>query len=418
MRQLFYFTSSFPYGLGERWKANELDVLCSHFSRIFLLPFSYAGNFDKPVTLPGNATSFLPLQKNSSNAKKHILKMVLSPRLGYYLKEAFSKKVLKKRKWLIGWAVACIQTEICLRSIQFKTAIQNASKEDIWYFYWGFEWAYVIPFLEKKGFKNIFFRVHGPDLYEERDGNSGYIPFRQPLFELSKAVIVLSQQSKDYVVTKGCSPEKILISPLGTVTMGKPSLVVNKMLELVSCSRIVEVKRLWLIAKALWFADIPVRWTHIGHGPLYPQLQQEVRGLPSNVTVKFTGQLSPLEVRDYYCDNFFDLFLNVSSSEGMPVAIMEAFAAGIPVMATAVGGVPEMIDENNGVLLKEDITAEELWQKIKQFQLYPQEVKLAKRLAAFSTYEKKYQAYENADRLAKQLIARLNEFETRPHSLR
>jgi colanic acid/amylovoran biosynthesis glycosyltransferase len=411
MKQLFYFTSSFPYGLGERWKANELEVLCHHFSTIFLLPFSYADNFGKPEIVPDNTTVFLPLQKNSSNAKRHFLKMVLSPHLGYYLKEAFSKKVFKKRKWLIGWAVACIQTEICLRSMQFKTAIQKASMEDTWYFYWGFEWAYVIPFLEKKGFKNIFFRVHGPDLYEERDGNTSYIPFRQPLFQLSNAVIVLSQQAQEYLVSKGCPQEKILISPLGTVTTGKSTFEYNGILELVSCSRIVDVKRLGLIAKALQFADIPVRWTHIGYGPLYPKLQQEVRGLPSNVEVNFKGQLSPLEVLNFYRDNFFDLFLNVSSSEGMPVAIMEAFAAGIPVMATAVGGVPEMIDENNGVLLNEDITAEQLWQKIKQFQLYPEEVKLAKRVAAFTTYENKFQAYENADRLARQLTARINESE-------
>jgi len=411
MKQLFYFTSSFPYGLGERWKANELEVLCLHFSRIFLFPFAYAGNFDEPETVPDNATFFLPLQKDNSNAKKHILKMVLSPRLGYYLKEAFSKKVFKKRKWLIGWAVACIQTEICLRSMQFKKAIQKAGTEDIWYFYWGFEWAYVIPFLEKKGFKNIFFRVHGPDLYEERDGNTGYIPFRQPLFQLSSAVIVLSQQARDYLVTKGCSPQKILISPLGTITMGKAPIGQNRRLELVSCSRMVEVKRLWLIATALRFADIPVRWTHIGNGPQYSQLQQDVKSLPSNVVLNFTGQLSPIEVPDFFRDHSFDLFLNVSSSEGMPVAIMEAFAAGIPVMATAVGGVPEMIDDKNGVLLDENITAEELWEKIKQFQLHPTDVKLAKRAAAFRTYEKKFRAYENADRLARQLTARLNESE-------
>ena len=70
MRQLFYFTSSFPYGLGERWKANELEVLCYHFNRILLLPFSYAGNFDKPETVPDKVTVFLPLQKDSSGARK------------------------------------------------------------------------------------------------------------------------------------------------------------------------------------------------------------------------------------------------------------------------------------------------------------------------------------------------------------
>ena len=417
MSQLFFFTSSYPYGLGERWKAHELDVFRHHFSKIFLLPFSYAGNFERPETVPENVAVFLPLQKDSSGAKKHILKMMLSPRMGYYLKEAFSKKVFRKQKWFVRWAVACIQTELCLRSFQFNKALREAKEKDIWYFYWGFEWAYVIPFLEKKGFKNIFFRVHGPDLYEEKDGNTGYIPFRQPLFRSSRSVIVLSQQAKEYIITKGCPREKILTSPLGTVAVTRAASKPKGRLELVSCSRIAEVKRLWLIAKALRFADIPVRWTHIGDGPLNAQLQQHVQGLPSNVVVNFVGHISPLEVPHFYSDQFFDLFLNVSSSEGMPVAIMEAFAAEIPVMATAVGGVPEMIDEHNGVLLDEGTTPEELWLKIKEFHLYPEEIKLEKRAAAFRTYEKKFQAHQNADRLAKQLKSRLNEFETRSHSL-
>jgi colanic acid/amylovoran biosynthesis glycosyltransferase len=408
MKKLFYFTSSFPYGLGERWKANELEVLRRYFSRIFLLPFSYAGNFDRPVGVPGNVSTFLPLQKDNSNAKRHLLKIIFSPRIGYYLKEAFSKKVFKRRKWLTRWVVACIQTEICIRSFQFKRAVETAGKEDVWYFFWGFEWAYIIPFLAKKGFNNIYFRVHGPDLYEEKDGNTGYIPFRQPLFRLSKSVIVLSKQAKDYLVSKGCSAEKIIISPLGTVALEKTRFIQSGRLELVSCSRIAEVKRLWLIAQALGFADIPVRWTHIGGGTPDMQLQNEIKKLSSGVILNFTGQLSPGQVLEFYRDHSFDLFLNVSSSEGMPVAIMEAFSAGIPVMATAVGGVPEMVNDTNGILVDENITAKELWHKIKEFHFYSGEVKLGKRTGALKIFEKNFQAYENADRLARQLIVCFN----------
>ena len=46
-----------------------------------------------------------------------------------------------------------------------------------------------------------------------------------------------------------------------------------------------------------------------------------------------------------------DVFLLTSKSEGIPLTILEAFASGVPVTATNVGGIPEVIDtEKNGLL--------------------------------------------------------------------
>ena len=47
-----------------------------------------------------------------------------------------------------------------------------------------------------------------------------------------------------------------------------------------------------------------------------------------------------------------DIFVMGSAHEGLPVAIMEAFAAGLPVVATTVGGVPQQVRENvEGILV-------------------------------------------------------------------
>ena len=72
------------------------------------------------------------------------------------------------------------------------------------------------------------------------------------------------------------------------------------------------------------------------------------------------GQIDHDDVLDWFEENPADVIINVSSSEGLPVSIMEAFSYGIPVIATAVGGMPEIVSEDCGVLLDADFQPEEL----------------------------------------------------------
>jgi glycosyltransferase involved in cell wall biosynthesis len=49
--------------------------------------------------------------------------------------------------------------------------------------------------------------------------------------------------------------------------------------------------------------------------------------------------------------------VNLSSSEGVPLSIMEALAMGVPVVATAAGGTGEMVDDSVGALLPVEVDA-------------------------------------------------------------
>ena len=71
---------------------------------------------------------------------------------------------------------------------------------------------------------------------------------------------------------------------------------------------------------------------------------------------------------EYRSDNSFDFLLNVSSSEGLPVTMMECMARGMPVIATDVGGVCEIVENGkNGFMLKPDLTDGELVSAIKAY---------------------------------------------------
>ena len=57
---------------------------------------------------------------------------------------------------------------------------------------------------------------------------------------------------------------------------------------------------------------------------------------------------------NYYNTYEIDLFVNLSTIEGVPVSIMEAQSSGIPVLATDVGSSKEIVDDDNGFLIPKD----------------------------------------------------------------
>jgi glycosyltransferase involved in cell wall biosynthesis len=94
-----------------------------------------------------------------------------------------------------------------------------------------------------------------------------------------------------------------------------------------------------------------VRLVIVGDGPELPILQRLVVDLELADKVFFAGDVSAPEA--YYAG--FDIFVLSSDTEQMPMTIIEAMAAGLPIVATDVGDVPTMIsDENYRSITKRD----------------------------------------------------------------
>lgn len=86
---------------------------------------------------------------------------------------------------------------------------------------------------------------------------------------------------------------------------------------------------------------INLRLTIVGHGRLRPALEALASQLGCRDRVRFTGPLSRQQV--YRELDRADLFVLPSRTEGLPRAMIEAMARGLPCIGTAVGGIPELL---------------------------------------------------------------------------
>ena len=124
----------------------------------------------------------------------------------------------------------------------------------------------------------------------------------------------------------------------------------------VFAGRLTEQKALHVALAAL--SEVPqARLVLVGDGPERARLEELARTLGIDDRVRFAGALSREQVLRYLAGARAALLS--SSWENLPHAVVEALAVGTPVVATAVGGVPEVVhDGENGLLVPAgDVTA-------------------------------------------------------------
>ncbi|MEB2629678.1 glycosyltransferase [Peribacillus frigoritolerans] len=238
------------------------------------------------------------------------------------------------------------------------------------YSYWMHLQAYIAVKVSKKlshkyKIKSIS-RCHRFDVYEYAANN--YIPLRNYILNGLDIVYPISTDATDYINTNySIDKSKLEISRLGTVDKGLRISPKGKCLKILSCSWMRPVKRNGLIFEALKELDFEVEWTHIGDGDEFENIKNEIMRLKNkNIRCKLLGSMNNDQVIEYYRTHDFNVFVNVSRSEGVPVSIMEAMAFGKVIIATDVGGTKEVvISERNGFLMPVELSPQELGKKFR-----------------------------------------------------
>lgn len=171
----------------------------------------------------------------------------------------------------------------------------------------------------------------------------------------------------------------------------------DNIFRIVTCSGLSPVKRLDILANALtlYKGEKKIEWTIIGDGPDKGKIKAIADKVNrEKVYIIFKGNLTNELVHDYYANNLVDLFINISSSEGLPVAIMEAMSYGIPALATDAGGNHEIVTDETGYPIAVQITAKSLCNQITLI-IENAELCFLKRKAAFNMWNENYRIDKN-----------------------
>jgi colanic acid/amylovoran biosynthesis glycosyltransferase len=222
---------------------------------------------------------------------------------------------------------------------------------------------------------------YGADIssYVKRKGKHIY----DTLFEKGNLFLCVSQQMKDTLVNLGCDERKIIIHRLG-VHMAKFDFRPNKprtnsQVRLLTIARLVEKKGIEYgirsVAKVL--KQHPnIEYKIAGDGHLRGSLQTLIEDLKISDNVKLLGWQVQEQIIRLLQEADILLAPSVASQtgdcEGIPVAIVEALAEGLPVISTLHSGIPEAVHHGESGLLVPEHDANALAEKLEYLLEHPE----------------------------------------------
>lgn len=411
---LIVFTKSYPYDFAPEYTFlhHEIIQLAKKFDQIVLVPKVCRGKrFDLPAGVEVDESFSDFIQKNSNlirfginvlNSNSVLQEICNHPSLLLFPAKflrliLFSGRSEIKKNWFRIWL----------------NEHQYAENQIVLYSYWFDDLLYGLGLIKEAHPQMLLVsRAHGYDIYEEMYFPY-YWPLRTPTLSKLDKLFPASYDGRDYFRRR--YPQFTDLFETAHLGVEDPGFIskssVDGVLRIVSCAYIVPLKRIGLLLEGIACAarmrpEQKFEWLHFGEGRKRKMLLKTVKKkFPPNVKGHLPGYVPNQEILRHYWENPVDVFINLSSTEGgAPVSIMEAISCGIPVIATSVGGNPEIVSEKNGILLSSNPTPLEIAQALLNICDNP-EVSYKKREESRRMWLESYHANDNFSQFAERLKA-------------
>lgn len=375
-KSLVLFTAQFPFGqVSETFLETEIVFLSYKFEKIYIIP-SCTGDYVRQ--LPDNVivnTDYSNCNISKSQKRKTIIFNFSLACIVLFseLKDKGLGKLIRNKSILLDYLA---QQLVFKKKIEAFVLKQHS--ETVFYDYWFCNKTLALAMIKKHNQHLKFVsRAHGFDLYDER-WTSG-VPYRRFKSRNMNKIYFVSQDGYDYFKVRVGSriEEKMKLARLGSlpnevsqIPKGNASVPV-----IVSVSRVIMSKNVNQIPILLSELNRPIKWIHFGDGVDMDNVRAACRYLPDSIDFELKGHISNQEMIAFFQNNQIDLFISLSSSEGLPVSMMEAQSFGIPILSTAVGGVPEIvINGKTGFLIREKENALETLNQALNYYFSKQEI--------------------------------------------
>lgn len=353
---LLLFTQTYPFGRGEAFIESELSMLAANWPVTIVPAYGVVGaaraipdGVSVDTSLAQRRRPRPPRSSALGSARRSALAAELrrfGPALLHPLRAAYAAHYLHRGGRAARWLLA------------------RRDSPSMILCYWSNAEAFGAA-LAARVDPSIRFacRAHRGDLYEDL-APAGYLPFREEIAARSRVVLAVSDDGRRHLARRHPDHVERLVTSRLCLRDGPEPIRRNPRSTsplLASCSNDAPVKRIPLLARTLAelaarSPDRRMRWLHVGleTDRLIAALP---RNVPPNLEAEGTGWIAPDAIREIWTRRAPDVFVNLSSSEGVPVSIMEALSVGMPVVATGAGGTGELVDEEVGAILPIDVAA-------------------------------------------------------------
>ena len=178
--------------------------------------------------------------------------------------------------------------------------------------------------------------------------------FRKLVIRRADVITVISNYLKDFV-KKISKSEKVYLIPNGVELKQFPIAnfqlpIIEKEKTIITVSRLVEkngigdlIRAFHILTKNLKPDTHNLKLLIVGDGPQREELFNLADELGVKDKVEFAGTIPNQDIYKYLAASF--VFVRPSLSEGLGTAFLEAMAAGLPVVATPVGGIPDFLKD-------------------------------------------------------------------------
>lgn len=181
------------------------------------------------------------------------------------------------------------------------------------------------------------------------------LPFTHPIWRDAKQVVAVSHYTRQLALRYYSRPIEVIPNGVDLEKLQPQALQVNRPPQIVFAGRFVPQKNPRVIVDILaGLSDLAWHCVMLGDGPLMDEVRHAIssQGLEERFTL--TGWVSPEDVLAWF-DRSDILFLP-SLSEGLPVVGVQALAKGLAIIASRVGGLVDLVeqDQNGGLYAPDD----------------------------------------------------------------